>query len=82
MMLQSNATDQHPDEYDTYNIAGLPPGPISNVSRSSLQAVAAPAGTDYLYFVAGCDGTTRFSETIDQHEALKSQFGIAEITCQ
>lgn len=77
MMLQSNATDGYPAEYDTYTIPGLPPGPISNVTKNALQAVASPAQTDYLYFVSGKDCITRFSAAIDQHEALKSEHGIA-----
>lgn len=77
MKLQSNATDNYPAEYDTYSIDGLPPAPISNVSTSSLQAVAHPAATDFLYFVAGTDCITRFSASLEQHEALKSQHGIA-----
>ena len=78
IMLQSNATDDFPAEYDTYSIAGLPPGPISNVTTSSLNAVAKPAKSNYLYFVSGKDCVTRFSETIDQHENLKSQHGVAQ----
>lgn len=77
MRLESNATDDYPPEYDTYSIAGLPPAPISNVSISSLKAVAFPASSDYLYFVAGTDCVTRFSRTNDQHEALKSAHGVA-----
>lgn len=77
MMLQSNATDNLPPEYDTYTIAGLPPGPISNVTQSTLEAVAYPAQTDYLYFVSGKDCVTRFGATLEQHEANKSQHGIA-----
>lgn len=77
MMLQSNATDGYPPEYDTYTITGLPPEPISNVSTSSLKAVANPATTGYLYFVSGTDCVTRFSETNEQHEALKSAHGVA-----
>jgi UPF0755 protein len=77
MMLQSNATDALPAEYDTYSIPGLPPGPASNVTKSSLEAVAKPATTDYLYFVAGKDCVTRFSHTVEQHDQLKQQFGIA-----
>lgn len=77
MMLQSNATDNLPSEYDTYTIAGLPPGPISNVTQSTLEAVAYPAQTDYLYFVSGKDCVTRFGATLEQHEANKSQHGIA-----
>ncbi len=77
MMLQSNATDNLSPEYDTYTIAGLPPGPISNVTQSTLEAVAYPAQTDYLYFVSGKDCVTRFGATLEQHEANKSQHGIA-----
>lgn len=77
MKLESNATDEYPPEYDTYTISGLPPAPISNVSTSSLKAVAFPADTDYLYFVAGTDCVTRFSRTFDQHQALIEAHGVA-----
>lgn len=56
--------------YNTRIYVGLPPGPINNVSLSSLRAVAFPAKTDYLYFVAGDDGVTYFSKTLAEHEAL------------
>lgn len=56
--------------YNTYENAGLPPGPISNVSESALKAVAYPANTDWLYFVSGDDGKTYFSRTLAEHEAL------------
>jgi UPF0755 protein len=56
--------------YNTRIHTGLPPGPISNVSADSMQAVAHPAATDYLYFVAGDDGKTYFSHTVAEHEAL------------
>lgn len=59
--------------YNTRIHTGLPPGPISNVSKSSLQAVANPSNTDYLYFVAGDDGVTYFSKTLQEHEALTAQ---------
>ncbi len=59
--------------YNTYKINGLPVGPISNVSESSLDAVAEPANTDWTYFVAGDDGKTYFSKTLDEHEALTEQ---------
>jgi len=54
--------------YNTRIYAGLPPGPISNVTISSLDALINPADTDYLYFVAGDDGTTYFSTTLAEHE--------------
>ncbi len=60
-------------EYNTYKYSGLPPGPISNVSAVSLGAVAKPADTDFLYFVAGDDGKTYFSHTIAEHERLVSE---------
>ena len=59
--------------YNTYLHAGLPAGPISNVSESSLEAVAHPANTDWLYFVAGDDGNTYFSKTLAEHEALTKE---------
>jgi UPF0755 protein len=60
--------------YNTYENSGLPPGPISNVTESSLQAVAHPANTTYLYFVAGDDGTVHFASTPEEHDAQVSQF--------
>lgn len=60
--------------YNTYKYAGLPPTPISNVSATSLKAVANPAATDWLYFVSGDDGTTHFSSTNEEHEKLTEQY--------
>ena len=59
--------------YNTRMHAGLPPGPIGNVSESSLKAVAFPAETDWLFFVAGDDGVNYFSKTLEEHEALTKQ---------
>lgn len=59
--------------YNTLIHKGLPPGPISNVSESSLTAVAHPANTDWLYFVSGDDGVTYFSHTLAEHQALTAQ---------
>jgi len=60
--------------YNTRKYGGLPPGPISNVSKQSLLAVAYPAKSDYLFFVTGDDGKTYFSKTIQEHEALAKQY--------
>ena len=60
--------------YNTRLHAGLPPTPISNVTVGSLQAVANPAGTDWLYFVSGDDGTTHFAHTLDEHEANVARY--------
>ena len=66
------AAGQHPSInynsiYNTRINLGLPFGPISNVTSSSLNAVALPANTNYLYFVTGDNGTTYYSNTLDQH---------------
>jgi UPF0755 protein len=55
--------------YNTYQISGLPPGPIGSPALSALQAVAYPAQTPYFYFRARCDGSNlhNFSETFEQH---------------
>ncbi len=60
--------------YNTHTNKGLTPTPISNVSKTSLEAVANPAQTGWLYFVAGDDGTTHFSNTIEEHEALTERY--------
>ncbi|MEM7118120.1 MAG: endolytic transglycosylase MltG [Chloroflexota bacterium] len=60
--------------YNTYQQADLPPGPIANPSLGSLQAVAEPAETPYLFFFADCaeeaQGTHLFSETYAEHQAF------------
>lgn len=55
--------------YNTYANAGLPPGPICSPGLAALQAVAAPATTDYYYFVAVGDGSHVFSRTLEEHNA-------------
>ena len=56
-----------PTPYNTYVIDGLPPGPIGNPGRASLEAVAKPARTKELYFVADGSGGHVFSENYEQH---------------
>jgi len=53
--------------YNTYRYPGLPPGPIANPGLASLRAAAAPASTNFLYFVAKQDGSHAFSTNLNEH---------------
>ncbi|NLC28535.1 MAG: aminodeoxychorismate lyase, partial [Campylobacteraceae bacterium] len=53
--------------YNTYKYAGLPPQPISTVSKDAILAAIFPAQSDYLYFVRNKTGSHTFSKTYEAH---------------
>lgn len=64
--------------YNTYRIAGLPPGPICMPGLASLQAVAHPAQTDDLFFVADGTGGHAFARTEQEHSRNVARWRAAE----
>ena len=60
--------------YNTYQRRGLPPTPIALPGRASLRATLHPAPGTELYFVARGDGSSEFSDTLEQHEAAVDRY--------
>jgi len=58
-------------EYNTYQIQGLPPGPICNPGKEAINAALHPAQSEFFFFRAKCDGslTHNFAITYDEHLA-------------
>ena len=54
--------------YNTYKVAGLPPGPIASPGLASIEAALRPAAVNYLYFVSKNDGTHVFAATLAEHQ--------------
>jgi len=64
--------------YNTYQVEGLPPGPICCPGEESIKAALFPDETEYLYFVARGDGTHEFSRTYKEHQAAMKKYGVSQ----
>jgi peptidoglycan lytic transglycosylase G len=62
-----HADMQFKSAYNTYTHPGLPPGPVGNPGKASLEAAMHPADTDYLYFVSNGNGHHRFARSLEEH---------------
>ncbi|MBQ9578169.1 MAG: endolytic transglycosylase MltG [Ottowia sp.] len=60
--------------YNTYTRAGLPPTPIALPGKAALLAAVRPADTRALYFVARGDGSSHFSQTLDEHNRAVQRY--------
>ncbi|QKY69536.1 endolytic transglycosylase MltG [Lentibacillus sp. CBA3610] len=60
--------------YNTYHVNTLPVGPISNFAETSLQATLNPEESDHLYFLHDDEGNIHFSETNEEHNALREKY--------
>ena len=60
--------------YNTYTRAGLPPAPIAMPGLPSIKSALSPAETPFLYFVARGDGSSQFSQALDEHNQAVNKF--------
>jgi peptidoglycan lytic transglycosylase G len=71
---RADLTAVHP--YNTYTVAGLPPGPIASPGAAALRAAVHPAACDDLFFVSRNDGTHVFCPDLRCHEAAVQRWQV------
>ena len=73
----SKAETEVDSPYNTYRYPGLPPGPVNNPSRTSIEAAVFPEKTEYMYFLNNAEtGQTVFSRTFPEHVRAKAANGL------
>jgi UPF0755 protein len=78
--FDGNLTRQHlvtPNPYNTYTMAGLPPGPIASPGETALKAVLFPEDSSYLFFVSKNDGSHYFSKTYAEHNRAVRRYQLS-----
>ncbi|MBM9458815.1 endolytic transglycosylase MltG [Nocardioides sp. zg-536] len=74
--LRAPLADLTDSPYNTYRFPGLPPGPIGAPGEKAIQAALKPAEGDWIYWVTvDCQGTTKFSETLAEHNQYQAVNG-------
>ncbi len=62
--------------YNTYTNPGLPPTPIANPGLAALEAAAAPADTNYLFYITDKQGINHYARTLEEHNANIKKYGL------
>lgn len=66
-VVPSDIVDSFKSKYNTYNINGLPPGPVCNPGLEAIKAVLKPDSTEYYYFCHSSSGSAFYAKTNDVH---------------
>ncbi len=76
-LTRADLLTDHP--YNTYQRAGLPPGPIASPGLDAIRATLHPAPVTYLYFVKKDDQRHHFSRTIEEHNAAVARYRLVRV---
>jgi UPF0755 protein len=72
----TNQDKQLNSPFNTYKVAGLPPGPISNPGIASLKAALNPSSSPFFYYITDASGINRYAKTLEEHEANIEKYGL------